>query len=158
MHHWTLSPLHILSPIIFGTLAPWTWKTSPKWIFECPNPSCGSKDEVILIFKSADLYRQGWLEVTIRLALKTTPKWLFECQNPSCGSKDTVILIFQLADLYSHRWFRVTIILDSKKYPRMTLLMSKSIHWIKRYWKWPVLLTSLYIPPPPPSPSTHRPR
>ena len=64
---------------------------------------------------------------------KTTPKWLFECQNPSTGSKDTVIFVFKSADLYSHIWSDLTIGLALKNYPKMTLWMSKSVHWIKRY-------------------------
>ena len=64
---------------------------------------------------------------------KTTPKWPIGCPNPSTGSKDTVIFILKSADLYSHSWFDLTIKLALKNYPKMTLWMSKSIHWIKRY-------------------------
>ena len=35
--------------------------------------------------------------------------------------------------LYSHSWSDLTIGLASKNYPKMTLWMSKSIHWIQRY-------------------------
>ena len=58
---------------------------------------------------------------------------LFECPNQSSALKDTVILIFKSADLYSHSWLDVTIRLALKNYPKMTLWMSKSIKWIKRY-------------------------
>ena len=37
------------------------------------------------------------------------------------------------ADLYSHSWFDLTIGLALKNYPKMTLWMSKSVHWFKRY-------------------------
>ena len=43
------------------------------------------------------------------------------------------------ADLYSHSWSNLTIGLALKNYPKMTLWMSKSIHWIKSY-----LHTSMY--------------
>ena len=66
---------------------------------------------------------------------KTTPKWPFECQNPSTGSKDTVIIILMSADLYSHSWCDLMTGLAMKNYPKMTLWMSKSIHWIKSYWR-----------------------
>ena len=65
---------------------------------------------------------------------KTTPKWSFECLNPSTGSKDTVIIILMSADLYSHSWCDLMTGLAMKNYPKMTLWMSKSIHWIKSYW------------------------
>ena len=52
----------------------WPWKTTPKWPFECPNPSTGSKDTVIFILKSADLYSHSWFDLTIGLALKNYPK------------------------------------------------------------------------------------
>ena len=48
-------------------------------LFDCQNSSSGSKDIVILIFKSADLYSHSWLGITIRLSLKNYPKmtlWL----------------------------------------------------------------------------------
>ena len=64
---------------------------------------------------------------------KSTSKWLFECQNLSSGSKDTMIMILKSADLYSHRRFGVTIRLALKNYPKMTLWLSKSVQWIKRY-------------------------
>ena len=64
---------------------------------------------------------------------KTTPKWPFECQNPSTGSKDTVLFILKSADLYSCSWFDLTFGFALKNYPKMTLWMSKSVHWIKRY-------------------------
>ena len=64
---------------------------------------------------------------------KTSPKWSFECLNPSTGSKDTVIFILKSADLYSHSWLCFMAGLALKNYPKMTLWMSKSIHWIKRY-------------------------
>ena len=98
----------------------WPQKTTPKWPFECQNPSTGSKDTVIFILKSADLYSHSWFDLTIGLALKIYPKMtlctldvqihpLFECQNLSCGSKDTVIFIFKSADLYTHSWCDLTI-------------------------------------------------
>ena len=71
-----------------------------------------------------------WWTCTTRLALK---KWPFECQNPSTGAKDTVIFVSMSADLYSHCWADLTIGLALKNYPKMTLWMSKSIHWIQRY-------------------------
>ena len=52
----------------------WPWKTTSKWPFECPNPSTGSKDTVIFILKSADLYSHSWFDLTIGLALKNYPK------------------------------------------------------------------------------------
>ena len=52
----------------------WPWKTTPKRPFECPNPSTGSKDKVIFILKSADLYIHSWFDLTIGLALKNYPK------------------------------------------------------------------------------------
>ena len=52
----------------------WPWKTTPKWLFECPNPSTGSKDTVMFILKSADLYSHSWFDPTIGLALKNYPK------------------------------------------------------------------------------------
>ena len=60
---------------------------------------------------------------------KTTQKWPFECPNPSTGSKDTM----KSAELYSHSQLCLMSILALKNYPKMTLWMSKSIHWIKRY-------------------------
>ena len=62
---------------------------SPKWLFDCQNPSCGSKDTVILIFKSADLYRHSWLEVTIKPLHGIWPKyrthgfvhWFYNLEN-----------------------------------------------------------------------------
>ena len=44
-----------------------------------------------------------------------------------------VIFVFKSADLYSHSWSDLTIGLASKNYPKMTLWMSKSVHWIQRY-------------------------
>ena len=64
---------------------------------------------------------------------KTTPKWPFECPILSTGSKDTVTFILKSADLYSRSWFDQTIGLALKNYPKMTLWMSKSVHWFKRY-------------------------
>ena len=64
---------------------------------------------------------------------KTIPKWPFDCPNPSTGSKDTVIFILKSADLYRHSWLFFTTGLALKNYPKMTLWMSKSVHWIKRY-------------------------
>ena len=52
----------------------WPWKTIPKWPFDCPNPSTGSKDTVIFILKSADLYINCWLFFITGLALKNYPK------------------------------------------------------------------------------------
>ena len=42
---------------------------SPKWLFDCPNSSSGSKDTVILILKSAELYSHRWPKLTL---------WLFK--------------------------------------------------------------------------------
>ena len=53
------------------------WKTTPKWLFDCPNPSSGSKDTVIMILKSADLYSHSWFDIPIGLALKNYPKMTF---------------------------------------------------------------------------------
>ena len=52
----------------------WPWKTTPKWPFECQNPSTGSKDTVIFILKSADLYSHSWFDLTFGMALKNYPK------------------------------------------------------------------------------------
>ena len=45
-------------------------KSSPKWLYECQNPSTGSKDTLIFIFKSAELYSHSWFDLMIVLALK----------------------------------------------------------------------------------------
>ena len=52
----------------------WPWKTTPKLPFECSNQSTGSKDTVIFILTSADLYSHNWFDLTIGLALKNYPK------------------------------------------------------------------------------------
>ena len=41
------------------------WKATPKWPFECQNPSTGSKDTVIFVFMSADLYSHSWSDLMI---------------------------------------------------------------------------------------------
>ena len=41
------------------------WKATSKWPFECQNLSTGSKDTVIFVFKSADLYSHSWSDLTI---------------------------------------------------------------------------------------------
>ena len=114
-------------------LLDWQWKPSPKWPFECPILSTGSKDTVTFILKSADLYSHSWFDLILDWPWKTTPKWLIECPNPSTGSKDKVIFILKSADLYSHSWFDLTFGLALKNYPKMTHWMSKSVHWFKRY-------------------------
>ena len=60
-------------------------------------------------------------------------KWPFECPNTSTGSKDTVTFILKSADLHSYSWCDLTIGLALKSDPKMTLWMSKSVHWIKRF-------------------------
>ena len=76
-------------------------------------------------FYGEHAYLISWLD----WPWKTTLKWLFECPNPSTGSKDTM----KSADLYSHSQLCLMSVLALKNYPKMTLWMSKSIHWIKRY-------------------------
>ena len=51
----------------------WPWKTTPKWPFVCQKPSTGSKDTVIFILKSADLYSHSWFDLTFGFALKNYP-------------------------------------------------------------------------------------
>ena len=63
----------------FDLITGLTLKNYPNLTFDCPNPSSGSKDTVIMILKSADLYSHRWFSVTIRLASKNYPKmtlWL----------------------------------------------------------------------------------
>ena len=52
----------------------WPWKTILKWPFKCPNPSTGSKDTMIFILKSFDLYSHSWLCLTTGFALKNYPE------------------------------------------------------------------------------------
>ena len=111
----------------------WPWKTTPKWPFECPNQSTGSKDTVIFIWCQLICTVTADLILLLDWPWKTTPKWPIGCPNPSTGSKDTVIFALKSADLYSHSWFDLTIKLALKNYPKMTLWMSKSVHRIKRY-------------------------
>ena len=52
----------------------WPWKITSKWPIGRPNLSTGSKDTVIFILKSADLYSHSWFDLTIKLALKNYPE------------------------------------------------------------------------------------
>ena len=71
----------------------WPWKTTPKWLFDCPNPSSGSKDTVIMILKSADLYScTADLTSPLDWPWKTTPIWPLICVIPWCRSQFTAIL------------------------------------------------------------------
>ena len=107
----------------------WPWKTTLKWPFECPNPSTVSKDTM----KSAELYSQSQLCLTIGFALKNYPKmtlWLSK----------SVHWIKRYSDIYFEvSWFVQSQLIWSnfwiclENYPKMTLWMSKSVHWIKRY-------------------------
>ena len=52
--YWFWSQLICTVTADLASQLDWPWKPTPKWLLECPNPSGGSKDSVILIFKSAD--------------------------------------------------------------------------------------------------------
>ena len=52
----------------------WPCKTTPKLPFECSNLSPRSKDTVIFIFKSADLYSHSLSDLMIGLASENYPK------------------------------------------------------------------------------------
>ena len=74
-----------------------------------------------------------WLMCKVTLQFdwtwKTTPKGLFKCQNLSTGSEVMEMYFSMSADVQSN----LTIWLDLKNYPKRTLQVSKSVHWIRSY-------------------------
>ena len=111
----------------------WPLKTTPKWPFECPNLSTGSKDTVTFILKSADLYSHSWFDLTIGLALKNYPKmthWMSKSVHWFKRYSDIyieVIWFVQSQLIWSNYWIGL------EKQPQNDPWMSKSVLWIKRY-------------------------
>ena len=113
------------------------WKTTPKWVLICPNPTICSHVMERSSSMSADLY-----DLTIGLAMKNYPKtkWALIYLNLSISSPVMRTSSSMSADSYSD----LSIGLCIKNYRKMSPDMPESIHWFPSYGRSSFMSADLY--------------